>query len=183
VYALQYQTNECNGKDRPTPSQNPSPIAMRTQKHYWTSLLAYSCSMSRDNCELGALVRAHRLVETRFVEVASLLVGAALAIGPRLTDNDTRDIIVRVGWILHDLDFGQHTWDSAVAADRKDRARFEAALCSARARRGEAWSLAVLWSSDGEAVVVFCFPAAELEFGDRPFVLGCSICGWSGHGG
>ena len=139
--------------------------------------------MARDDGEFGAFFRANRLVEARLIEVTSLLVGAAFAIVPRLSNNDTRNVVIWIGWILHDLDVGQHTWDSGGTADRQDGARLEPALCSAGTSRSESRNFAVLWSGNAEAVVVFFLSTAELEFLDGPLILSCVFRDWSSYGG
>lgn len=70
-----------------------------------------------------------------------------------------------------------------MATDGEDGARLEAVLRGAGTGCCEAWDGAVLRAADGEAVVVLFLPAAELEFRDGPFVLGCPVDNWGSHGG
>ena len=139
--------------------------------------------MAWDNDESGTSLAANGLIGARLVEVASLLVGAALGIVPCLADNDTRNGIVGIARVLHELHVREHSRDSAVTTDGKDGARLEAVLRRAGAGCCEAWGLAVLRAGDGEAVVVLFLPAAKLEFGDGPVILDCTIDDWGSHGG
>ena len=90
--------------------------------------LAVSLDMVRDDDELRAFVRANRLIETTLVVVARLLVGATFLVRPCLTDDDSRNVIVRVLWILDDLHIRQHRRNAASATIGLDGAWLKAIL-------------------------------------------------------
>ncbi len=110
--------------------------------------LADGRGMAGDDDELAALLRTRWLIETRLVVVARLCVLTTLAILPSLADNDARNVIVRVSWILNDLHICQNRQIRHACRSSADGARLEAVLCWARAGCAELWDVAILWAAD-----------------------------------